>query len=367
MRQLQSILLATDLYPASQEAAQVAGQLASAFGSRVTLLHVLEPMPYWPIALHEVQQQAARPLQELGQRLAAQNIPVAESAIVTGPPADTIVSKANEIDADLILIGAGERSRFDRFSVGPVATAVIEHAPQPVLAVRPGEPRLQFRKILCPVDLSNVSGRGLRNAIRLARVLGGELVILSVVPEVNWLTAAVETGQFAGAKAEYENKWREEFDRFLANIPTHEVKAKTEVRHGTPHQQIIAAAQDHQADVIVMGATGRTGLVRVLLGSTTRRMLEQLPCSLLTVKEEDVLEELLEGEVRLIKLLMAEGRQLLSSGAPEAALAKFRQVLAHNPFHVAATEGLVEAYEKLGQHDLARYYRRRADNLQEQL
>jgi nucleotide-binding universal stress UspA family protein len=363
MRILKSILLATDLRPASQEAAKVAVKLASAFESRVTLLHVIEPLPNWPVELHEREKEG--PLREVAAELAGQKVEVAESSIVVGPPANTILDKAQEIDADLILIGAGDRTGLFRFSGGPTAQTVIEHAPQPVLAVRPGQPALEFRKILCPVDQSGPSGQGLRNAIRLAQALGGELVILSVVPEVSWLTAAVETRQFSGAKAEYESKWRDEFDRFLAGIPTHEVKAKTEVRHGAPHEQIIAAAKDHQADVIIMGATGRTGLVRVLLGSTTRRVLEQLPCSLLTVKQEDVVAELFQGEVRLIKQLMAEGRKLLSSGAHDAARAKFRQVLAHNPFDVAATEGLVESYEKLGQHDLARYYRRRADNLQE--
>jgi nucleotide-binding universal stress UspA family protein len=365
MRKLQSILLATDLRPASQEALKAAAQLASAFGSRVTLLHVLEPLPGWPVALHQEQQQVAGPLQEIAQQLAARKVQVTESSIVTGSPGDVVVRKAQEIDADLIVMGAGERSRFDRFSAGPVAQAVIEHAPQPVLAVRPGEPALEFQKILCPVDMSEASGRGLRNAIRLARALRGELIILTVVPEVNWLTAAAETGQLAGAKTEYESKWRHELERFLVGIPTHDVKAKKEVRHGAPRQQIIAAVKDHQADVIIMGATGHTGLVRVLLGSTTRRVLEQLPCSLLTVKEEDVVEELFEGEVRLIKLLMAEGRALLCCGSYEAALVKFRQVLGYDPFHVGATIGLVEAHEKLGHHDLARYHRRRAENLQE--
>ncbi len=67
----------------------------------------------------------------------------------------------------------------------------------------------------------------------------------------------------------------------------------------------------------------------------------------------------------MIKLLMAERRELVSSGADDAALPKFRQVLARNPFHAAATEGVVEASEKLAHDKLARYYRRLADNLQE--
>jgi len=62
---------------------------------------------------------------------------------------------------------------------------------------------------------------------------------------------------------------------------------------------------------------------------------------------------------------MAEGRELLSSGAHDAALAKFRLVLGHDPFNVGAITGLAEAHEKLDHTDLARCYRRRAQDLQE--
>ena len=59
------------------------------------------------------------------------------------------------------------------------------------------------RQILCPVDQSSTSARGLRNAVRLAKIFGSEILVLSVVPEVSWLTAAVETGELADVKAEY--------------------------------------------------------------------------------------------------------------------------------------------------------------------
>jgi len=288
MRMLKSILLATDFRPASKEAVDVAVQLASKFNSRITLLHVLEPMPYWPIALHELREQAAGLLPAFSQRLLDQKVEVAESCIVAGPLADTIVQKANEIDADLILIGAGELSRFDRYSTGPIATAVIEHAQQPVLAVRPGGPAATFRKILCPVDQSAAAERGLRNAIRLAQVFGGQLIVLTVVPEVTVMVAAATTGQFADAKSKFESQWRGEFENVLADSDLKGTTVTKEVRLGKPHLQIVEAAKEHKADVIIMGATGRSGLARVLVGSTTRRVLEQLPCSLITVKQENL-------------------------------------------------------------------------------
>ncbi len=61
-----------------------------------------------------------------------------------------------------------------------------------------------------------------------------------------------------------------------------------EVRSGVPHEEIVAAAEKHQANLIVMGSTGRTGLLRLLMGGVTRRVIQHLPCSLLTVKQEDL-------------------------------------------------------------------------------
>ena len=70
-------------------------------------------------------------------QLQAENVQVAGSPVVVGAPADAIVRSAEENDVDLIVIGTGGKSPWGD-SVGPVAEAVIEHAPQPVLAVRPG-------------------------------------------------------------------------------------------------------------------------------------------------------------------------------------------------------------------------------------
>jgi len=63
------------------------------------------------------------------------------------------------------------------------------------------------------------------------------------------------------------------------------------LERGVPHEQIIAAAQKYSADLIMMGATGRSGLVRDLLGSTPRRVLRDRPCSLLTVRQQDVVDD----------------------------------------------------------------------------
>lgn len=386
MRQLRSLLFAADLRSPGADIAQAVSRLAVAAGARVTLLHVLEPLarlapvpsavlagisgavnlhpPFgWGEVTESLRRVSQTALDDLASQLRSQGVDLVERLIEVGPAADTIVTKANELDADLILIGAGERARFERFSVGPVAVSVIERASQPVLAVRPGEPLLKFERILCPVDQSATAARGLRNAIRLTKVFGGQLVVLSVIPEIGWLSAAFETGQLQEAQAAHASQWREELEQFLAPIDLAGVSVTWDVRHGAPHRQIAAAAKEHLADLIVMGATGRTGLARVLVGSTTRRMLEELPCSLLTVKQEEVLDEVYGKLLQERNALISDARDFCAAGLSERALPKLRRVLQLTPFHLPTVEALAEAHKQLGNTADAEKFRLRAEQL----
>jgi nucleotide-binding universal stress UspA family protein len=246
VRILQSVLFATDFLPATQDVARVVVQLASVFDSHVTLLHALDATLTDPADLRHQRDHAAARMRELVEQLGLDQIVVDEVSINVGSPAETIVRKAQEIDADLVLIGSGETSRFGR-PAGPTAEAVLQHARQPVLAVRPGEPSVQFRQILCPIDNSSVSRRGLENAIRLARAFHGNVVVLGVVPAGSWLPWGEETGTLR-ANTEYERLWREEFESFLEDIDFDEVPWRKEIRTGLPHVQIAAAARDSCAE-----------------------------------------------------------------------------------------------------------------------
>lgn len=357
MRLLPSILLATDFLPASEEAACAAARLARRFGSRVTLLHALEPVPNWLVGFPYALEQASEPLHQLATRLTALGVNVTDTLVKVGPAADTILRQAQASAADLIVIGAGETTT-GQFVLGPVAQAVMERAEPPVFAVRPDVP-MEFGKILCPVDHSEVSRRALRNAIWLAHAFGGTLLVLSVVPAVSWLSAATESGTLKDAQEAHSKKWEEELAEFLRHTDFGDVRWAVEVCHGTPHLEILAAARRHGSDLIVMGSTGRTGLVRVLLGSVTRRVLRDLPCSLLTVKEEGLAGEVFEEDLRAAEVLVAQGRGLLGAHSYAAAADKFRRALTHDAAHAPALQGLAEVLEHLGRRDEAASYRGR--------
>jgi tetratricopeptide (TPR) repeat protein len=151
----------------------------------------------------------------------------------------------------------------------------------------------------------------------------------------------------------------------LLTAPLGGVSWQKEVRSGAPHQEISAAALAHQADLIVMGSTGRSGLARILMGSITRRVIQQLPCSLLTVKPEEVAEEEFTSDLNTINILYAEGREFLAAKSYDAALVKFNQVLARDPFHAGALAGRAAAFDHLGHAQDAARSRQRAETIEE--
>ena len=360
MRHLRSILLATDLYLTGHGPLDVAARLSQMFGARVQLFHVLKHHEDLHLADFSLTEHASSELMALKNQLTAKGAEAATLPVEFGSPANSIVRRAEKLDVDLILLGCNPRSASGVFSAGPIAEAVIQHARQPALVVAHDYDDESFQTILCPVDHSDASRRGLKNAIRLAHVFGSEVVVMTAIPEVNWLAAAIESGHLADAKWKFEHQWQKEFDHFISNVSFGQVPWKSELRRGEPHQQIIASAAEHKAGLIAMGAIGRSGLVRALVGGVTRSILRHLPCSILIVKAEDLVDEFTEEDAKVVELLFAEAQALMAVESFDAAVAKFDQVLAHNPFHEAALVHRAEALMRLGEIDRAARSHRRA-------
>ena len=77
------------------------------------------------------------------------------------------------------------------------------------------------------------------------------------------------------------------------------------MRHGHAATEIVKAARELNADLIVMSTHGRTGMKHVLLGSVTEKVVRMSPCPVLTVRPEQfrevvgLTEEDVEGDLRL--------------------------------------------------------------------
>jgi nucleotide-binding universal stress UspA family protein len=217
------------------------------------------------------------------------------------------------------------------------------------------------------VDGSNASARGLRNAILLARAFDARLTVLTVIPELAPFRGMARRPDMAKVASDYQKMEREQFEQFIKGFDFEDVTWDKEVHYGHPADEIVSLAIEAKYDLVVMGSTGRSGLPRILLGSTAETVSRRITCSVLTVKREDVLSARLESELAEIKGWMAEGQELLEQGMYDNAISRFDQCLLRAPYLVTAIEGLAAAHERLGHSYVAADLQEQADLVRREL
>jgi nucleotide-binding universal stress UspA family protein len=141
---------------------------------------------------------------------------------------------------------------------------------------------LHLKAVLHPTDFSEHSDYALRLAGSLARDHEARLIVLHVVvtlgPELVSYGEAVSELQPEG----YRQKLWEELRR--VRLPDPDVLVEYQLAEGDPAEEIIRAAQDTGAELIVMATHGRTGLQRLLMGSVAEQVMRKAVCPVLTVK-----------------------------------------------------------------------------------
>jgi nucleotide-binding universal stress UspA family protein len=144
--------------------------------------------------------------------------------------------------------------------------------------------RSRIQDILATTDLSNESIAGVRYAVALAKKAGAAVALLHVVelpppppmPGMRSVTHSLQDSKIAKhARARLKTLAKRESKGDLNVTPI--------LRSGNSFYGIITTARERAADLIVMATHGYTGAKRVLLGSTTERVVRHAPCPVLTV------------------------------------------------------------------------------------
>lgn len=133
------------------------------------------------------------------------------------------------------------------------------------------------RRLLVPVDFSDSSLRALRYAAELAADSGGSLTIVHVVAaDYGWLDLGRE--EYRDLDKSLQKQAAVSLGELAdQNVPKG-VPTNLEVRIGRPADEIVAAASEAKADLIVLSTHGRTGLNRFLIGSVAERVAARAPC-----------------------------------------------------------------------------------------
>jgi nucleotide-binding universal stress UspA family protein len=138
---------------------------------------------------------------------------------------------------------------------------------------------LPIRTVLYPTDFSESSNFVFRLACTLAQDYGARLVVAHVAEP----PAPIYSDGVVIPLADVdEEPLRAELLQLVPREP--KVRVEHRLAKGDAAKEILRLAKETQADVIVMGTHGRTGLARVLMGSVAEQVVRKAPCPVVTVK-----------------------------------------------------------------------------------
>lgn len=143
-----------------------------------------------------------------------------------------------------------------------------------------------FRQILVPIDGSEPSLGAVQMALRIIEHCPAcKITILYVIDKL----VLTELVRFSArnekeVEAEMEEQGRRYLDLARKEAQRKGITAQCQTHKGDPFEEIVAAANDLDADLIIMGHTGRRGTTRVLIGSVTERVLDYAPCPVLVMR-----------------------------------------------------------------------------------
>jgi nucleotide-binding universal stress UspA family protein len=285
------VLLATDGSPGAVVAEQLVATLAWPDPTEIVVLRIdrllldLDLPPDALTAIDELRErEATEHFAALEPTLAGRGRAI-KTRVVLGRAASVIVDEARRLEADVVVVGSRGLGPFRSALLGSVAAEVVDHSPCPVLVAR--IPRVS--RLVLGTDGSSEAA--------LAEAVVSEWPIFHGLPVEVVAVAAIPpivSGSFvrhAGASAAEARTIeairvgaQKILDATAKRLHTAGVKTRTSVRGGDPAQQLIEAANETGADLIVTGSRGATGLARLLLGSVARGVLQYAPCSVLIAR-----------------------------------------------------------------------------------
>jgi nucleotide-binding universal stress UspA family protein len=206
-----------------------------------------------------------------------ENIPVRVSrTLVDGLIADAIHEQALAVGADLVVMATHGRGPLSRFWLGSVADALVRRLPMPILLVRPQEEtanlatEVAVRRILIPLDGSDLAEQILEPATELGRLTQAEYTLLRVVepfiPPPHHLPGPL-FHQLAREAQIY-------VDGVAERLRGRSLRVETKVViNGFAAAAILEEARVHATDLIALETHCRSGLARMLLGSVADKVL----------------------------------------------------------------------------------------------
>lgn len=295
MAMFTKILMPTDFSVNAQQAMRYATMLAKKLNSHLTLLHVMtvhEEDPYNPVHnfpdlkdfYDHIEKTATSQLENIEIDVEHYHT----EAIRGISPADEIIKYADEHDFDLIIMGTHGRAAIAHFLMGSVAERVVRHARCPVITVAHQEREIygipKIQKIVIPIDFSDFSRKVLEYSLKLAGAFGAQIDLVHVIDQrVHPSYYIVGQEYFMTVEPDLPEKALNTLKEFVAGVLPSGVEVTYNILEGVPHDEVVTYAEKKRIDLIMMTTHGLSGLEKMLIGSTTEKVVRKSHCPVFTV------------------------------------------------------------------------------------
>jgi nucleotide-binding universal stress UspA family protein len=146
-------------------------------------------------------------------------------------------------------------------------------------------PSADWKRILCPIDFSDASRAALETAAEVARRYGAKVALFHAYPVPGYTFpdgSFVASSKMLEELSDQAHRHLLEWKAIAEKLGIAQVEVATAI--GEPAHEILAFAKAQQADLLILGTHGRTGIQHALMGSVAERVVRRSTCPVLTVR-----------------------------------------------------------------------------------
>jgi len=144
---------------------------------------------------------------------------------------------------------------------------------------------MQIKTIIFPTDFSQGARAAMDYAVSLAKDYDAKLILLYVIQDISiaewYIPSSISATDFI---EDMQKSASREMEKWGAEVAAKVTNVEKMVVRGIPFVEIIKTARDRDADMIVIGTHGRTGIDHMLFGSTAEKVVRKAHCPVLTVR-----------------------------------------------------------------------------------
>ncbi len=284
------ILLPLDGSQLAESALPVVAYLAEKLKAQVTLLHVIEKNA--PAQIHgqrhlTSEEEACQYLQEIADKSFPTTVEVYRHvhSEEVSKVSQSIVQHSDEFDPDLIVMCAHGEGGLRDFVVGSIAQQVIASGTIPVLLLQPHKSDsiafAGFERLLVALDGNPEHESGYKISGELAVELSASVHLIQVVPTLSTLSPKhAATGTLLPATTTAlldidEDNACEYLEEKIKELQKLHLSVSAEVERGDPARQVVQSADAQDAQLIILGTHGKSGMDAFWSGSVAPKIVEQ--------------------------------------------------------------------------------------------